>query len=421
MSSLWLKIQHRLEEQFSDRTPFLSFLKAVSLKQGSQKTQFVLDVPSKLHKEKAQIQLIPLLTQEIHKLIGQQPSQIQIHVNPSKKTYQKPLISQIAKKEEIKPSSHQALFNPLYTFENFVSGPSNEHAFYAIKNVISHPLFNPNNPLFIYGQTGLGKTHLLHALGRALCKQFSRLYYLSAERFLQECVTSIRTQQMDFFKKKYQQECQILLVDDIQAIEKGVASQEEFFHTFNAITERGGLVVCTCDRLPREIKNMQTRLQTRLAGGVIFEIEPPKIETRIAILQSKAKQKGMHLSEDVLFYIAQNSLHSVRELEGYLNKIKMVCDLQKQRPSLSFVKTILSSKESLSVEELLEQVAKEYHVSVQQLRSKSKTKGLVAVRKIAVRQIREKFPHLSLGAIGQFLGGRNHSTILNALHSQKIK
>ena len=185
-----------------------------------------------------------------------------------------------------------SLFTSSYTFENFVPGHSEENnlAFHTARNLAKNPLQNPNSPFFIYGETGLGKTHLLHSMGRLLQIRH-RICYLSAERFLYECITAIRCNQMDDFRKKYREQIDILLIDDIQTLEKGTASQEEFFHTFNVIHQKGGLVVCTCDRPPKAMKKLQARLQTRLSGGISAQIEQPKFETRVAILQKKAQEK----------------------------------------------------------------------------------------------------------------------------------
>ena len=333
----------------------------------------------------------------------------------------KPLLYLLFHHKNKKKPSKKELFNLLYTFENFISGPSNSLALESLKHASLNPLSNTYSPIFIYGKTGLGKTHLLHALGQNILFQHPSLSlrYLSAERFLHKCVSSIRLNQMDVFQREFRHSCQVLLIDDIQAIERGLASQEEFFHTFNAITDRKGLVVCSCDRLPKEIKKLETRLQTRLSGGLVIQIEPPNLETRIAILQKKSQQKKISLSQEVLSYIAQKSpKSSVRELEGYLNKIKMICDLQNQKPTL-FIAQSLFSEEShptkpLTIEDCIQQTAHQHQISSSLILSKSRAQHIVYARVQAVHLVHKHFPHLSLVQIGH-LFKRSHSTILHIL------
>ncbi len=424
MSNLCLQVFKNLKDKYPDQRPFLSFLKTVSLTEGFSKGKraFTLNVPSSFHKERAKNKLLPLLEKELFSLLNE-PLKIEIEVFPTTKKTPPLLSPQISQKKE-KYKKNES-FNSTYTFKNFISGPSNSLALGSLKHVSQHPLSSPYSPLFIYGKTGLGKTHLLHALGQEILLKHPSLslHYLSAERFLHRCVTSIRLNQMESFQKQFRNTYQVLLIDDIQAIERGLASQEEFFHTFNAITERKGLVVCSCDCLPTEIRKMETRLQTRLSGGLVIKIDPPDLETRIAILQNKSQQKRISLSQDVLMYIAKkNQDASVRELEGYLNKIKMVCDLQNQEPSLDFIKEMLSKEvinTSSSVEGLIYSVASKHYLSPSKLVSLSRDKNIVYARNQAILLVHEKNPHLSLTQIGRIFGGRNHSTILHSLKQAK--
>ena len=424
MSKVCLQVLQNLKNKYQDQSPFLSFLKIVRLTERlNQKTRlFTLSVPSRFHKERAKNKLLPLIKKELAQLLDTHYG-VQIEISPFQvktayKTAPLPSLSKAEKK--------RGFFNPSYTFDSFISGPSNKWAFHSLKQAGQNPLSCPYSPIFIYGKTGLGKTHLLHALGQNISKNhpYFNIQYLSAERFLHKCVTSIRLNQMDAFQKQFRQDCQVLLIDDIQGIERGLASQEEFFHTFNAISERKGLVVCTCDRLPAEIKKLETRLQTRLSGGLVIQIEAPDLETRMAILQSKAHQKQISLSQDVISCIAQKNLQSsIRELEGLLNKVKMICMLQGQKPSLDIVQEMLSSHSLLpptSIEGTIQQVADQHHITPAKLVSSSRNKDVVYVRNQAIYLVRKKFPHLSLNELGRFFGGRKHSTILNALRQAKL-
>ena len=426
MSLLCSKIFDSLKEKYSFNQPLLSLLKVVQLTEdfSNKRKAFILSFPSSLHKERAEIKLLPLLKKELFSILDEK-CEIYIKIAPHsiKKTIPLPLLS---RQKQKKPPKKE-LFNPLYTFENFISGPSNSLALESLKHASLNPLSNTYSPIFIYGKTGLGKTHLLHALGQNILSQHPSLSlrYLSAERFLHKCVSSIRLNQMEVFQKEFRHSCQILLIDDIQAIERGLASQEEFFHTFNAITERQGLVVCSCDRLPKEIKKLETRLQTRLSGGLVIQIEPPNLETRIAILQKKSHQKKISLSQKVLSYIAQKSPKaSVRELEGYLNKIKMICDLQNQKPTYPLVQSLFSEEthpiKPITVEDCIQQTAHQYQISPSLILSKSRAQHIVYARAQAVHLVHKQFPHLSFVQIGR-LFKRSHSTILHILkkHSPK--
>ena len=419
MSSLCSKIVDSLKEKHSFNQPLLSLLKAAHLTEDFSKERkaLILSLPSSLHKERAEIKLLPLIKKELFSIINEK-CEILVKISPqSGKKLTLPLPSP---QKQIK-TPRRELFNPLYTFKNFISGPSNSLALESLKHASFNPISNTYSPIFIYGKTGLGKTHLLHALGQNILSQHPALplRYLSAERFLHKCVTSIRLNQMEAFQKEFRQNCQILLIDDIQSIERGLASQEEFFHTFNAITERQGLVVCSCDRLPKEIKKLETRLQTRLAGGLVIQIEPPNLETRIAILQKKSQQKKLSLSHEAFSYIAQkNPKASVRELEGCLNKIKMICDLQSQKPNLSLIQNLFSdepfSTKPSTPEECLQQVAHQNRISSSLILSKSRAQHIVLARAQAVHLVHKHFPHFSTVQIGRFFK-RSHSTILHIL------
>jgi len=425
MSAICQQIIRNLKNKNQGYSPVLSCLEALSLKESfSQKGRvFTLLVPSSLYKDLVEKKLIPSFEKELVSLLPGESFEINVTVSKQrKKRFSAPLFQ--TQKQDISTRPTPPLFNSSYTFESFVLGHSEENnlAFYTAKSLAKKPLQNPNSPFFIYGETGLGKTHILHSMGHLLQKKY-RICYLSAERFLYECITSIRCNQMDDFRKKYREQFDILLIDDIQTLEKGTASQEEFFHTFNAIHQRGGLIVCTCDRPPKAIKKLQSRLQTRLSGGLSTHIEQPKFETRMAILQKKAQERHLIVSNEILSFIARKPLSSVREMEGLLNKIKMSCEIQNTEPSLKTVRHILAKNFTKGIpqeiQKIIKSIAETYQITPAQLCSPQRSKHIVRARKKAIHQVHESFPHLSLNDLGRIFGGRSHSTILHALKENK--
>ena len=423
MSAICQQVIQNLKDKNQGYSPILSCLEALSLKESfSQKGRvFTLHVPSSFYKDRIEKKLISSFEKELFTLLSGDPFEINIVISKQRK---KKVSAPPLQNQEVFVQKKTSFFNPSYTFENFVPGHSEENnlAFYTAKSLANNPLQNPNSPFFIYGETGLGKTHLLHSMGHLLQKKY-RVRYLSAERFLYECITAIRCNQMDDFRKKYREQFDVLLVDDIQTLEKGKASQEEFFHTFNAIHQKGGLIVCTCDRPPRAIKKLQTRLQTRLSGGLSTCIEQPKFETRMAILQKKAQERHLYISNEVLAFIARKPLSSVREMEGILNKIKMSCEIQSKEPSLQTVRHIFAKNFTKGVpqeiQKIIKDVSQDYQVTPSQLCSLQRSKHIVMARNKAIQQVHENFPHLSLNDLGRIFGGRSHSTILHALKGTK--
>ena len=424
MSAICQQVMQNLKDKNQGYSPILSCLEALNLKESSsQKGRvFTLLVPSSFYKDRIEKKLIASFEKELFTLLSGEPFEINIIISKQRK--KRVLVPSPPQKQEVFIQKKTSLFNPSYTFENFVPGHSEENnlAFYTAKSLANNPLQNPNSPFFIYGETGLGKTHLLHAMGHLLQKKY-RVCYLSAERFLYECITAIRCSQMDDFRKKYREQFDILLVDDIQTLEKGTASQEEFFHTFNAIHQRGGLIVCTCDRPPRAVRKLQDRLQTRLSGGLSAHIEQPKFETRMAILQKKAQERHLYISNEILTFIARKPLSSIREIEGILNKVKMSCEIQNEEPSLKTIRHIFAKNFTKGIpqeiQKIIKDVADSYQITPSQLCSPQRSKHIVRARNKAIHLVRESFPHLSLNDLGRVFGGRSHSTILHTLKENK--
>lgn len=321
-----------------------------------------------------------------------------------------------------KPLSSDPLNTDL-TFSTFVVGKNSEFAHAATYNVAKNPGGEDYNPLYIYGPVGMGKTHLLHAAGNYIRESYPqlRIIYISAEHFMNECISSIRHHKMDKFRQKYRDNSDILLVDDVQFIGKGEAVQEEFFHTINTFIERKKQIILASDRMPKDIIDLEDRNRTRLERGLIADITMPDLETRIAILRYKAERFSVRLSDEVATYIARISKRSIRELEGNLKKVKMFSELQGLQIDYELVKRILTSHETQSTigaEEILKRVADHYKVKTQDLKSSTRAKQIVVPRQIAMYLIK-KFLDKSLVDIGKAFGGRDHTTVMNALERVK--
>ncbi|MFS4458929.1 chromosomal replication initiator protein DnaA [Bdellovibrio sp. HCB2-146] len=321
------------------------------------------------------------------------------------------------------PRSSSDTLNFDLTFSTFVVGKNSEFAHAACYNVARNPGADDYNPLYIYGPVGMGKTHLLHAAGNNIREQFPHLKitYISAERFLNECVSAIRRHEMDKFRQKYRENSDILLVDDVQFIARGEAVQEEFFHTVNSFIDSRKQVILASDRMPKDIHGLEDRSRTRLERGLIADITMPDLETRIAILRYKAERYNIRLPEEVVNYIARISKRSIRELEGNLKKIKMFSELQGLPIDYELVKKILSHHETqstISVEEIMKLVADHYKVRVLDLKSSTRAKPIVVPRQIAMYLIK-KFLDKSLVDIGKAFGGKDHTTVMNALERVK--
>lgn len=336
------------------------------------------------------------------------------------------LQAQLARAQNIPiapPRSSLDTLNAELTFSTFVVGKNSEFAHAACFNVARNPGADDYNPLYIYGPVGMGKTHLLHAAGNYIREQFPqlRITYISAERFMNECISAIRRHEMEKFRQKYRENSDILLVDDVQFIARGEAVQEEFFHTINSFIDTRKQVILASDRMPKDIHGLEDRSRTRLERGLIADITMPDLETRIAILRYKAEKYNVRIPEDVVNYIARISKRSIRELEGNLKRIKMFSELQGLPIDYELVKRILSHHETqstISVEEIMKLVADHFKVRILDLKSSTRAKPIVVPRQIGMYLIK-KFLDRSLVDIGKAFGGKDHTTVMNALERVK--
>jgi chromosomal replication initiator protein len=305
-------------------------------------------------------------------------------------------------------------FNPRYTFDTFVVGASNRLAHAASLAVAENPA-HAYNPLFIYGGVGLGKTHLLHALGHEAQKRGLAVLYVSSEWFTNDLINAIRSQKTEEFRSKYRSN-DVLLVDDIQFIAGKERTQEEFFHTFNTLHGAGKQIVISCDRPPKALVALEDRLRSRFGWGLIADVQPPDFETRIAILRAKAESVSALVPDDVLSYIARKILSNIRELEGALNCILAHANLMNvpltPETAQIALDSILTHSADLSPEEIVSAVARHYKLSEDQLIGRSRARSVSVPRQLAMYLIREE-TDTSLPQIGQLLGGRDHTTVMH--------
>jgi chromosomal replication initiator protein len=311
--------------------------------------------------------------------------------------------------------------NTSYSFEAFVHGPSNQMGYAAAMSVAEYP-GTQFSPLFLFGGVGLGKTHLLHAIGLRAKEQNPTLkvVYLSAEQWVNSYIQAIRERQFDSFRNRYRNVCDILLIDDIQFLAGKDASQDEFFHTFNCLHEAKKQIVVTSDKYPHEISGLEERLQTRLSWGLIADIRPPEIETRIAILHKKAEKLGANLSDEILDYLASTVTSSVRELEGALVRLTACSSLSYQNKlTLAQSKEILApviKKKSVVVswQKVCDVVASYYDLRTSDLVGQARQRQVVFARQVAMSCCRSMLS-MSTPEIGRIFGGRDHSTVLSSL------
>ena len=313
-----------------------------------------------------------------------------------------------------------------FTFESFVEGASNEVAKAAAMQISVSP-GAAYNPLFIYGSSGLGKTHLMHAIGNEV-KKFqptAKVLYVSSEQYVKDMVDALRVGAMEYFQNYYRS-VDVLLVDDIQFIANKSQTQVEFFHTFNALLDRGKQIVLSCDRYPKEIEGLEDRLKSRFGHGLTVTIEVPELETRVAILLHKSHQFGCPVTQEVAFFIAKYVRSNVRELEGALRRVMTSAKIQRKEISVSFVaetlKDIISIQEKLvKVDNIQKTVAEYYGIKVADLNSKQKSREIARPRQMAMA-LSKALTHHSLPEIGQFFGGRDHTTVIHAVKTiEKLK
>ena len=313
---------------------------------------------------------------------------------------------------------------PKFTFDKFVRGQSNALAYATAEHVSQEPGNDNYNPYLIYGGVGLGKTHLMQAIGHAILGNHpgTSVAYLHCEQFVQSLISALQHNKIDSFKAYYRS-VDVLLIDDIQFLADKKHSQDEFFHTFNALTGRQRQIVVTCDRYPKEIVGMEDRLKSRLGGGIYSAIDPPSTEMRAAILLSKAEQRGIRLLSDVAWFIAEKTIGSIRELEGVLSRVIMQASVAKREIDMDFTQQSMSDifpvrDRLLNAGQVKSVIATYYDVTEEEINSPRRLQSIALPRQMAMKLLYE-LTQMSLASIGESFGGRDHSTVLYAC--QKIQ
>jgi chromosomal replication initiator protein len=418
---LWTQASEQLRDRISMSTFFMWFGRAKAL--GIEGTTFVLGVPNPYAKEQIETRYLEPLTETLASAGGTDLDVILLAGDSFSATEEEefqepPVQSQTQTQETSAVSNAPAGFHPKYAFDSFVIGSSNRFAHAAALAVAEGPA-EAYNPLFIYGGAGLGKTHLLHAIGRYVgeCHPSLRACYVTTEQFMNEFILALQRRTITEFHRRYRA-VDLLMVDDIQFLEGKERTQEEFFHTFNALHPHSQIVI-TSDRLPKKISTLEERLRTRFEWGLITDIQPPDLETRIAILQTKAETDGLAVSPEIMDYIASRIQTNIRELEGALIRVAAYASLTSSEPTLELAQGVLQSllpnaAESRVTSDLVIAVAAEYYdITADEIRSSNRSRPLVNARQMAMYLCRE-LTDLSLPEIGRRFGGRDHSTVLHA-------
>ena len=330
-----------------------------------------------------------------------------------------PFAQTTAAARAIPPPVQSSPLTPKYSFDSFVIGPSNRFAHAAALAVAEQPA-RSYNPLFIYGGAGLGKTHLLHAIGHHVRRLYPNavLRYVSSEQFMNEFILGVREEKMQSFRQRYR-EADVLLVDDIQFLARGEQTQEEFFHTFNALYNDGRQIVISSDRAPGQIAGLEDRLRSRFEWGLITDVQPPDLETRVAILQKKAASEGFNVSNDVLEFIATRVQNNIRELEGRLIRVVSYASLSSVPVTLSLAQDVLrpllppEGAGEIPADLIIKETAGYFSITREELLGPSRSRPLVTARQVAMYLCRELTP-LSLPKIGDAFGGRDHTTVMHA-------
>ena len=413
MSDLWRRCLSRLEAEFSveDVQMYLAPLQ-VSESEGG----LTLWAPNAYTMETVRERFLdPVL--RVLELIGGAPVavELQVGVRPSARDAAKPAVRTVKTTPERGVESN---LEPSYTFESFVEGKSNQLGKAAAMQVAQNP-GRAYNPLLLYGGTGLGKTHLMHAAGNLMRanRPDVKVLYLRSELFVSGMVRALQQKNMDDFKRRFRS-VDALLIDDIQFFAGKNTTQEEFFHTFNALFDGKQQIILTCDRFPKEVENLEPRLKSRLGWGLSVAIEPPDFETRAAILLSKAAGKGVNLPEDVAFLIAKRMRSNVRDLEGALNTLIARSNLGGREVDVAFAQETLRDlltvhAQAITIPNIQKVVADYYQLRVADLLAKRRSRSVARPRQIAMSLAKELTEH-SLPEIGDQFGGRDHTTVLHA-------
>ena len=426
MEVIWEKAKKGIQEKISQQNyeTWIQPLKLIALENESAE----LLVPNKFFKDWLSENYLPVIRESLAAITGLD-LKIQFTIDGKNQTAFKSNPEEEVERRVVPRRSHvprmNASLNPNYSFERFVVGPCNQFAHAACVAVAEQPAKN-YNPLFIYGGVGLGKTHLINAIGiHTIAKSDKNILYVSAEEFMNELISSIRYDKMPKFREKFRH-IDFLLIDDVQFIAGKERTQEEFFHTFNTLHDAGKQIVMASDKLPKDIPNLESRLRSRFEWGLVADIQPPEVETKIAIVGKKAQESNIAISNNVAYYIASKAESSIRELEGFIIRIAAYASLTGREITMDLVKEVLQKilkkgeVKEISIEEIVKTVASKFNIKITDLKSEKKNKNLVLPRQIAM-YLSRKLTNESFPDIGMKIGGKDHSTVIYAFNKmQKV-
>ncbi len=428
MDTLWRETLNHLRENLSPQL-FSTWIKPIELVR-VEKSQVFLRVPNRFFLDWIQDNYAQKIKETLAS-VGAVEYQLEFEIAPlrTRENSRKPVSSSqpsgqaLVEVSEAPPAPKTDFtstnLNPKYVFNDFVSGSSNQFAHAAAMAVANNPA-TTYNPLFIYGGVGLGKTHLVNAIGNAILRRnpASRVCYYASEKFMNELINSLRFARMDDFRNKFRS-MDVLLIDDVQFIAGKERTQEEFFHTFNALYESHKQIVVTSDKFPKEIPGLEERLRSRFEWGLIADIQAPDVETKQAILKMKAEKNGIHLPEDVALFLSNSITSNVRELEGFLIRLGAYASLTSTPITLDLAREVLKdilveNNRELTVEEIQKVVGNHFNIKIADLKSPKRLKALVLPRQVAMYLSRQ-LTSLSFPEIGEKFGGKDHSTIIHAI------
>ena len=426
MENIWLEAQANLKQVLTEQTynTWIDPLKFL----GATDDTIVLEVPSSFFQKWVTDKYLAVIKEAVS-AVNAKSYHFEFHVAEAKPEAppipkpEKEAKSKDKDKDKEKEKDKKAEFipnlNPKYTFESFVCGPSNQFAYAASQAVANKPATN-YNPLFIYGGVGLGKTHLVNAIGNQILAKNPRakICYYSSEKFMNEMINSLRYKKMDEFRNKFRK-MDLLLIDDIQFMAGKEATQEEFFHTFNALYESHKQIVVTSDKFPKDIPGLEERLRSRFEWGLIADIQPPGMETKVAILKKKSDMHMVNLPDDVALFLAEGATSNIRELEGMLIRLEAFASLTGQEITLTMAREVMKDiivekTRDITVEIIQKTVADHFRIKVSELKSDKRIKTLVVPRQIAIFICRE-LTKASYPEIGEKFGGKDHSTIIHSV------
>ncbi|WP_129125070.1 chromosomal replication initiator protein DnaA [Geomonas oryzae] len=433
MENIWLEAQANLKQVLTEQT-YTTWIEPLKFL-GATADTVVIEVPSVFFQKWVTEKYLSMI-KEVLSAITSKSYHIEFHVAEPQPESAEPKVEKEPKakgkekdkekepekeKEKEKDKKNELVpnLNSKYTFESFVSGPSNQFAYAASQAVANKPATN-YNPLFIYGGVGLGKTHLVNAIGNQILAKNpkAKICYYSSEKFMNEMINSLRYKKMDEFRNKFRK-MDLLLIDDIQFMAGKEATQEEFFHTFNALYESHKQIVVTSDKFPKDIPGLEERLRSRFEWGLIADIQPPGVETKVAILKKKSDMHAVNLPDDVALFLAEGATSNIRELEGMLIRLEAFASLTGQEITLAMAKEVMKDiivekTRDISVEMIQKTVAEHFRIKLSELKSDKRIKTLVVPRQIAIYICRE-LTKASYPEIGEKFGGKDHSTIIHSV------